>query len=252
MTKEPKRPWLAVLLAFFFGGPGFFYLGLRRGLAATLAWLVATLIVLNIPFHPLASIDPEAVGLLLLQAATAWLAFRSCKRINAEAAKRAESPELDPIQRAEVKCVKEIRDVGMSVIALSGFTLCVSLSLFANTSPPIGELGHFQHDSTFLLVPMSLWGVATGIGLMRAWRWARISMLVFGGLLATSCTLLIVGFLLMPGGDMAWWSVLALRALFVLLSLVPAAIGMRWFRFFLRSNVKSYFGISRKAPATPA
>jgi hypothetical protein len=134
----------------------------------------------------------------------------------------------------------------MSVIALSGFTLLVSLSLFAN-SPPMGEMGHFMHDSTMVMGPMFLWGVATGIGLMRSWRWARISMLVFGGLLATSCTLLMVGCLLMPGGGM-----LALRMLFVLLSLVPAAIGVRWFRFFQRSNVKSYFGISRKAPATPA
>jgi hypothetical protein len=251
MMSEPKRPWLAAMLAFFLGGPGFFYLGLRQGLAATLAWLVAALFVLNIPSHPSASIDPEAVGLFLLQAATAWLAFRNCKRINAEAAKRAESPESDPIQRAQVKCVKEIRDIGMSVIALSGFTLLVSLSLFAN-SPPMGGLAHFQHDSTMVMVPMSLWGVATGIGLMRAWRWARISMLVFGSLLATSCTLLMVGYLLMPGGGMAWWSALALRVLFVLLSLVPAAIGVRWFRFFLRSNVKSYFGISRNTSTTPA
>jgi len=51
---------------------------------------------------------------------------------------------------------------------------------------------------------------------------------------------------------MAWWSVLAMRALSVLLLLVPAAIGVRWFRFFLRSNVKSYFGISRKTSTTPA
>ena len=36
MVKEPKRPWLAAMLAFFLGGPGFFYLGLRRGLVATI------------------------------------------------------------------------------------------------------------------------------------------------------------------------------------------------------------------------
>ena len=248
MVKEPKRPWLAAMLASFLGGPGFFYLGLRQGLAATLAWLVAALSVL------LASTDRDAVGLFLLfllQAATAWLAYRNCKRINAEAAKRAESPESDPIQRAQAKCVKEIRDIGMSVIALSGFTLLVSLSLFAN-SPPMGEMGHFMHDSSMVLGPMCLWGASTGIGLMRAWRWARISMLVFGGLLATFCTLLMVGYSLMPGGGMAWWSALALRVLFVLLSLVPAAIGVRWFRFFLRSNVKSYFGISRTTSTTPA
>jgi len=223
-------------------------LGLRQGLAATLAWLVAALFVL------LASTDRDAVGLLLLfllQAATAWLAYRNCKRINAEAAKRAESPESDPIQRAQAKCVKEIRDIGMSVIALSGFTLLVSLSLFAN-SPPMGELGHVMHDSSIVMVPMSLWGVVTGFGLMRVWRWAWVSMLVFGGLLTAICTLVMVGYLLMPGGGMAWWSALALRVLLMLLSLVPAAIGVRWFRFFLRSNVKSHFGISHKAPPTPA
>ena len=248
IANAPKRPRLAAMLAFFLGGPGFFYLGLRQGLAATLAWLVAVLFVF------LATTDPNAVGLFLLflfQALTAWLAFRNCKRINAEAAKRVGSPESDPIQRAQAKRVKEIRDIGMSVIALSGFTLLVSLSLFAN-SPVMGELGHVQHDSAMVMVPMSLWGVVTGIGLMRAWRWARISMLAFGGLLTAICTLLIVGYLLMPGGGMAWWSVLALRVLFVLLSLVPAAIGVRWFRFFLRSNVKSCFGVSRKAPPNPA
>jgi hypothetical protein len=137
MVKEPKRPWLAAMLAFFFGGPGFFYLGLRPGLI--------------IPNPPLGSIDPEAVGLFLLQAATAWLAFRNCKRINAEAAKRAASLEPDPIQRAQANCAKEIRDVGIEAIALSGVTLYGSLMMFANTSPPMGEMGHFMHRSNVCL-----------------------------------------------------------------------------------------------------
>ena len=264
--KERKRPWLAALLAFFFGGPGFFYLGLRRGLVATLAWLLTSLFVLNMPFHPSPSIDPEAIGLFLLQAASAWLALLSCKRINAKEEKAAAREEpiaartdsttplinRNPQRKVQADCSREIRDTGMSVIALSGVALFGNLMLFANTNPPMGEMGHFMHDSAMVCLPVSLWGVATGIGLMRAWRWAWISMVVFGSLLATSCTLLTVHFLLMPGGGMVWWGVLALRVLFVLLFLVPVAIGVRWFRFFLRNNVKSYFGISPKAPATPA
>lgn len=51
-AKAPKRTWLAAMLAFLFGGPGFFYFGLRQGLRATLVWLVAALLVLIIPSHP--------------------------------------------------------------------------------------------------------------------------------------------------------------------------------------------------------
>lgn len=251
MSKEPKRPWLAATLAFFFGGPGFLYLGWRQGIIATILWMPALMLVTNLPSRPSPSVDPEAVGLFLLAAVSAGLALLSCKRVNAKLPKKAESSEWDPMRRAQAKCVKQVRDVGISVIALSGFALLVSLSLFAN-SPPMGELGHFMHDSAMVTGPMSLWGVATGIGLMRAWRWARISMLLFGGLVVSFCALMMVGDLLMPGGGMVWWGILALRALFVLLSLAPAAIGVQWFRFFLRSNVKSYFGVSGKAPAAPA
>jgi hypothetical protein len=242
MVKEPKRPWLAALLAFFFGGPGFFYLGLRRGLVATLAWLLAALsVLLYFPSHP--------SGLVLLQAATAWLAFLICKRVNTVTAKQAESPEPDLAQRAQTKCAKEIRDVGWSVLAVSGFTLLV----FASFTPPtIGEIGHFAHVFARVLRIMSIWGMATGIGLTLAWRWARVSMLIFGGLLTASGTILMVGYLFMPVEDMACWGVLAIRVLIVVISLIPVAIGVLWFRFFVRSNVKSYFGIPRKAPVNPA
>lgn len=241
MTKEPKRPRLAALLAFFFGGPGFFYLGLRRGLVATLGWLLAALsVLLYLPSHP--------SGLVLLQAATAWLAFLICKRVNAVTAKRAESPEPDLAQRAQIKCAKEIRDVGWSVLAVSGFTLLV----FASFPPPMGEMGHFVHVFARVLRIMSIWGMATGIGLTLAWRWARVSMLIFGGLLTASGTILMVGYLFMPVEDMVWWRVLAIRVLIVVISLIPVAIGVVWFRFFVRSNVKSYFGIPRKAPVSPA
>lgn len=116
----------------------------------------------------------------------------------------------------------------------------------------MGEMGHFDHAVTLVMVPLSVWGVATGFGLKRAWRWAWISMLVFGGLLAIIGTLLAVPFLRMPGRGGVWWNVLAIRMVGVLLFLVSAAIGGRWFVFFMRDNVRAYFNASHKVPTASA
>jgi len=93
---------------------------------------------------------------------------------------------------------------------------------------------------------MSAWGVATGMGLKRAWRWAWISMLVFGAVLSLIGTLGTVPVLLMPGAGVGGLNLIAMRAIGVLLFLTPAAIGVRWFTFFMSGNVKAYFGVSRK------
>lgn len=119
----------------------------------------------------------------------------------------------------------------------------------------MGEMGHFMHDFALLMAAMSAWGLATGIGLGRAWRWAWVSMLVFGGLLALICPFLALPFLLVAGGGV-WWEVLAMRAVGVMFFLAGAAIGVRWFRFFMRDNVMTYFWPSRKtarpSPVRPA
>lgn len=43
-------------------------------------------------------------------------------------------------------------------------------------------MGDFTYVSFRVLVCFAVWGLATGIGLWCKWRWARISMLVFGGI----------------------------------------------------------------------
>ena len=72
------------------------------------------------------------------------------------------------------------------------------------------------------------------------------------GLLAAIGPLLVVAFLLMPGGGVAWRAVLAMRVLGMLLFLVPAGIGVRWFIFFTRDSVKANLQTSRKAPTAAA
>jgi len=82
----------------------------------------------------------------------------------------------------ELDCFKTVKKVGGQVIAGSVFTLLVGFIAVPNLGST-GELEHFAHDTVPLLFCMTAWGLATGIGLLRAWRWARISMLIFGGLL---------------------------------------------------------------------
>lgn len=252
--ETPRTPWVAAVLAFALGGPGCFYLGWRRGVKATLGWMLAApLLVLGaIRFNQLGNPEPAIVFLCLLQGALAWMAYRSCKRTNSESAKEAKNPESNPRQRAQAKCIKEKKDTGAQMIVLSAITLFGGVMTYWNTSPPMEEFGHFAHGFALVLAVMSAWGVATGIGLKRAWRWAWISMLVFGAVLSLIGTLGTVPVLLMPGAGVGGWNLIAMRAIGVLLFLTPAAIGVRWFTFFMSGNVKAYFGVSRPAPHSPA
>jgi hypothetical protein len=72
-------------------------------------------------------------------------------------------------------------------------------------------------------------------------RWARVSTLIFSGLLAVLGILGIVVFLLMPGGDVSGWTLILLRSASTLLFLIPIAVGLRWLFFFSRKEVKAYF-----------
>jgi cbb3-type cytochrome oxidase subunit 3 len=125
VAQAPKKPWIVALLALVLGGPGCFYLGWRRGVVATLGWTVALPLPLVGLVTELArgqdgSLEFAIMFLFLIQAGVAWMAYRSCKRVNAEAAKKEEGPEPDPIQCAQVKCVKEIKNTGLQVTVLSG------------------------------------------------------------------------------------------------------------------------------------
>ena len=86
--RGPKTPWVAAVLALVLGGPGCFYLGWRRGAMATLAWLFACYLnFLEIWAPPI--LEPEAFAILVMHASLAWMAYRSCERSNAEAARAA-------------------------------------------------------------------------------------------------------------------------------------------------------------------
>jgi hypothetical protein len=100
IAKAPKKPWIAALLALLLGGPGCFYLGWRRGVVAMLGWMFA------VPLPRVGAVSELVLGqdgnlefaimfLFLVHAGLAWMAYRSCKRIIAEAGKKAEIPSKD-------------------------------------------------------------------------------------------------------------------------------------------------------------
>lgn len=248
--KGAKTPWVAAVLALALGGPGCFYLGWRRGVKATFVWLLVVslmLISVGTSSHTNSlqqeTLELAILFLILLQSALAWFAYRSCKRSNATAAKLAYS--ADP--RVGQDCSKTLKDIGVFVIVGSGLGLFGSLSL--RSSPAMGEMGHFMHDMFApVLLCMAAWGLPTGIGLLRAWPWARISMLVFSGLIALYGAFGIVAFLFMPNGDVSGWSLFLIKAFSLLFNFLPLAIGVRWLIYFTQDNVRAHFRASRKAP----
>jgi len=136
---------------------------------------------------------------------------------------------------------REIRDLGWSVILISSIVMLMTLlGVFQAGYPPMGEIGNFVFQVAFFVVPLSAWGFVTGIGLRHAWRWARISMLLFGWMVTVFCASPAVLFFFAP----AWhsWSLknVGLRAA-GLLFFIPSALVYRRFRYFRREDVRSYF-----------
>ena len=105
-----------------------------------------------------------------------------------------------------------------------------------------GEMGSFYHYTMVWTLPFAAWGIATGIGLLRAWRWARISTLIFSGLLVAFGVWGAVASLRAPGGvGTTRGELMILKTVLTLLSLIPTAAGLAWLVFFTRNDVRAYF-----------
>lgn len=93
-------------------------------------------------------------------------------------------------------------------------------------------------------VAFAVWGILSGIGLLRLRKWARISMLVFSGILlfSTLPALLIVPLMPFPApegtpGNFA----LFMKVFLVVCYGIPAAIAGWWLYFFNKRAVKDQF-----------
>ena len=147
---------------------------------------------------------------------------------------------FNPATKATVDYFGKVKRTGYLAIIFNAFAVFGIFSFEAQTGGH-GEIGRFYHDNMVWTLLFSGWGLATGIGLLRAWRWARISALIFGGLLSVFGVFGIVALLLMPAGDISGWTLMILRTGSTLLFVIPVAIGLRWLIFFRRNEVKAYF-----------
>lgn len=156
------------------------------------------------------------------------------------------APQLSPVNDGSAR----IGRIGRTVIGASLFVIFMALVGLVQMGPlPRGEIGNFACDASFVLIPTALWGVATGIGLRRAWRWSRISMLIFGGLLMLVCAVPTLGFFLTERGGLGWWQIAGLRSI-GLLFLIPSALVVRWHLYFIGKEARAYFAATRKASIT--
>lgn len=144
---------------------------------------------------------------------------------------------------------EKIRNIGRSVIRASLFVLFMTLVAFLQVGrPPMGDIGHFAHDCSLVFIPMTLCGVATGIGLLRAWRWSRISMLLFGALLTLVTVVPGLAILLTKQEGFPWWEVVLLKLVGLLL-LIPPAMVARWFWYFVGEEARTYFQSAMPTPS---
>lgn len=99
---------------------------------------------------------------------------------------------------------------------------------------------------------LSGWGIATGVGLIQAKEWARISMIVFAALLAlfTLPSALMMAFIPLPvpkDPNLPANFTLILRGGFVLFYGLLGALAIFWLYFFNRRSVKAQFQTKQAA-----
>jgi hypothetical protein len=139
-------------------------------------------------------------------------------------------------RRDQPNTSQQLKRVGGMVIGFSGFAL-----LFG----AMGLVVDREKIIAALVVCMALWGLATGIALLRLRPWARLSMLVFLSLLCI-CGALSVVFLFVLSFTMkkSLRSVQDLGVAMVTTAwfvMTSVTIGVQGLRFFRRDAVRAHF-----------
>ena len=158
--------------------------------------------------------------------------------------------ESSPKRSASVTVAAIVAILG-SVIIL----LCCSLAFFAfllaKMSGPASELPpalrFMMLGMQGLMICLSLFGVATGIGLLYLRNWARTSILTLGGLSVFCGVIGIPLALLIPISptpntpDLPAESTAAIRLVFLVMYCIPLLTGSWWLFLFNRESVKTQF-----------
>jgi hypothetical protein len=166
------------------------------------------------------------------------------------------------IAAAVVAILASILLVVVCSIAFVGMLL-IKLPGTASALPP--SVRTFGLATQGFMICLSLFGVATGIGLLYLRKWARISILIWGGFCAFFGVIGIPIAFLMPfsqtpnAPDLPAASMQLFRGILLIIYGMPLLIGIWWLILFNRKSVKGQFagpgvsddpGLPRK-PACP-
>lgn len=164
------------------------------------------------------------------------------------------------IAAAVVAILAGILVVVVCAIAFVGMLL-IKLPDTASALPP--SVRTFGLATQGFMICLSLFGVATGIGLLYLRKWARISILIWGGFCAFFGVIGIPFALLMPfsqtpnAPNLPAEGMQLFRGILLIIYGVPLAIGIWWLILFNRKSVKAQFagqGVSAELglPQKPA
>ncbi len=91
---------------------------------------------------------------------------------------------------------------------------------------------------------LAIFGIFTGVGVLRLKKWARVSMLIWGGVMAAFCGLVLLFTSLAPLPEMPADASVSFPFLRILISAmygIPFLIGIWWLLLFNQSAVKEQF-----------
>ena len=136
-------------------------------------------------------------------------------------------------------------------------TWAAALLLFASgIALALGIFAFFVPDAdravSIVVTVGGVWGLVTGTGLLRLWRWARMSAVITGGLSTfVGLTLIpMIPFLQIPvPNDLQ--GQLRMKVVLIIVFLFFAVIGFWWAYLLSSSTIKELFGSSAMAHARP-
>jgi len=146
--------------------------------------------------------------------------------------------------------------VGVSasaIIAIVGGVFTILVAIFNFNGPLVADTTFPRRESlillAFILAALGLWGIVSGIGLMRRRNWARLCGLVFAGLLALwslGAIWTVVLIISTPSQTDARtylgpaWPVIV-SGLMIVFVLLPLALSVWWLVYFNRREIKAHF-----------
>ena len=142
--------------------------------------------------------------------------------------------------------------LGSACMALLGVSATIGNIMMARLGGPLGTHSFIVLLAFDVLIILGLagWGIATGVGLIRLRRWARISLLIFSGLLAAISTLAGIGMALIPFPQPVQKEASAnlppnffteIRIGIVVFYAALAVLGGVWLWYFSKGSVKLQF-----------